>query len=121
MIAAVREGESLPALARDARLDALAREHAARMSAAGAVAHDLGDGDLRARFEAADLDAREIGENVARAETVALAHRALHASPSHRMNLLRADYTHIGVAAVRGADGAVYACEVFAARRRPSP
>jgi uncharacterized protein YkwD len=47
---------------------------------------------------------------------VALAHRALHASPSNRMNLLRADYTHVGLAVLRAQDGSVYVCQVFAAR-----
>jgi uncharacterized protein YkwD len=116
MIGALRHEEGLTALARDERLDGLALAHAEKMRASRTVAHDLGDGDLRARFEAANLDAKTIGENVAHAETVALAHRALHASPSHRMNLLRADYTHVGLAVLRAQDGSVYVCQVFAAR-----
>jgi uncharacterized protein YkwD len=84
------------------------------------VAHDLGDGDFRDRFEAeGTLDARAVGENVAHAPTVALAHRALHASPSHRINLLRADYTHMGVGVALALDGSVYVCETFAAAARP--
>jgi uncharacterized protein YkwD len=34
------------------------------------------------------------------------------------MNLLRADYTHMGIGVARGRDGTVYACEVFAADLR---
>ena len=86
------------------------------------VAHDLGDGDFRDRFEAeGTLDAHAVGENVAHAPTIALAHRALHASPSHRINLLRADYTHMGVGVARAADGSVYVCETFAATSRANP
>lgn len=118
MVAALRSFEGSPALARDAQLDAMATAHAERMRDRRSVAHDLGDGDFRDRFEAdATLDARAVGENVAHAATVALAHRALHASPSHRLNLLRADFTHLGVGIAKGADGTVYVCETFASVR----
>lgn len=118
MIAALRTSETLPPLARDPRLDELARAHANAMRRARVVAHDLGDGDPTRRFEDASLVAKNVGENVARARSVALAHRALHASPSHRMNLLRAEYTHVGVAVVRDDNGDVWACEVFASNLR---
>ena len=114
LVAGLRASELLPALKRDARLDAIAREHAERMLDAHTIAHDLGEGDLRARFVEAGLDARMVGENVARGSSVREAHRAIYASPSHRTNLLRAEYTHLGVAQVRGDDGVVYVCEVFA-------
>jgi uncharacterized protein YkwD len=118
MTAALRTAESLPAFERSAPLDALARAHAEKMRANGGIAHDVGDGDLQTRFEAEGLAAKVIGENVARSRSVALVHRALHASPSHRMNLLRADYTHIGLGVVRDDAGTVYACEVFASQLR---
>ncbi|MBX3264706.1 MAG: CAP domain-containing protein, partial [Labilithrix sp.] len=114
MTAALRASEALAPLRRDGRLDALALAHAEQMKSARAVMHDLGDGDLATRFESAGLAAAVVGENVARARSVRLAHRALHASPSHRMNLLRADYTHLGVGVVTDDAGDVYACEVFA-------
>ena len=120
MVASLRALEGSPALAHDEKLEALARAHAARMRDRHSVAHDLGDGDFRDRFEAeGTLDARAVGENVAHAPTVALAHRALHASPSHRINLLRADYTHMGVGVAEAVDGSVYVCETFAAAPRP--
>jgi uncharacterized protein YkwD len=115
MVDALRSLEGSPALVRDAGLDAMAREHAERMRDTHLLAHDVGDGDLLTRLGTTRFDARVVGENVAHAKTVALAHRALHASPSHRMNLLRADYTHFGVATTRAADGSVYVCETFAA------
>jgi uncharacterized protein YkwD len=116
MVAALRHDEDLPPLRRDPDLDMLARKHAERMRAAKSAAHDVGDGDLERRSEADGVTARVLGENVAHAASVELAHRALHASPSHRMNLLRADYTHIGLAVAAASDGSVYVCEVFAAR-----
>lgn len=118
MLAALRDREGLVTLSRDGRLDELARVHARAMLARHTVAHDVGEGDVRARFEARNLSARALGENVAHAPTVQLAHRALHASPSHRLNLLNAEYTHVGVAVESADDGSVYACEVFAAGLR---
>ena len=114
LVARLREAESLPGLTRERRLDAIAAAHAARMVAARTTAHDVGEGDLRTRFAEASLDARQIGENVAHASTVLAAHRALHASPSHRLELLRREYTHLGVGIARADDGTVYVCEVFA-------
>lgn len=113
MVTALRASEGLPPLARDTRLEAVARTHAERMAREGQVAHDLGDGDLRARAFASGLQARRVGENVARAATLARVHRALHASPSHRLNLLDAGYTRLGIGLHRAEDGFVYVCEVF--------
>ncbi len=59
-----------------------------------------------------------VRENVAHARSVKLAHRALYASASHRLNLLRADYTHTGIGVARAPDGTVYVCETFASRTR---
>jgi uncharacterized protein YkwD len=114
LVAHLREAESLAALTRDGRLDAIASAHAERMLAARTTAHDLGEGDLRARFTEASLDARRVGENVAHAATILAAHRTLHASPSHRLELLRAEYTHLGIGIARADDGSIYVCEVFA-------
>jgi hypothetical protein len=113
MIGAARAASSLPPLARDPRLDAAARGHAARMLAAGDLAHDAGDGDPASRIRAAGLDAREAGENVARAATLSLAHRATWASPSHRANLL-GRYDRLGVAVVRDARGDAWIVEELA-------
>ena len=120
MIVALRAAEGLPPLVHDDKLDAFASAHAERMRAGHRLAHDVGDGDFKERFEAdGTIAARAVGENVAHAASVPLAHRALYASPSHRMNLLRADYTHFGVAVARAEDGSVYACETFLSRARP--
>jgi hypothetical protein len=60
------------------------------------------------------LSARTIGENVAHAESVVNAHRALYGSPSHRENLLRNDYQSAGFAVIDGDDGSAWVCEMFA-------
>jgi uncharacterized protein YkwD len=113
MITAARATAGLPPLVRDTRLDAVARDHAARMVAARELAHDAGDGGPLERMTAAGLDPREAGENLAHAPTVPLAHRALWASLSHRANLLGREYDRVGVAVVRDSHGDVWAVETF--------
>jgi uncharacterized protein YkwD len=117
MITAARAAVGLPALARDARLDAVARAHARKMAAAGELSHDAGDGDPFERERAAGLDPAQAGENVAHSATLAGAHRALWASPSHRANLLRQAFDHVGVAVVRDGRGDAWVVEAFAGRR----
>lgn len=112
MVAAVRRDEGLTPLERDPRLDALAAAHVAKMVKLGRVAHDLGDGDFARRFQAEGYSASVVGENVARATSLALAHRALWNSPSHRLNLLHAGYTRLGLAtATEGTQ--TWVCETF--------
>ncbi len=119
MIAAARSAAGLGALVRDARLDAVAREHAHRMAAAQELAHDAGDGDPSERLREAGLEPHTLGENVAHAPSVALAHRALWRSPSHRMNLLRPEFERAGLAVVRDPSGQLWVAEVFAGGLRP--
>ncbi len=115
MLTALRREENLRPLAHDARLDALALAHASRMKQVHTVGHDVGDGDPAQRLQNAGLIAKESGENVAHAQSVRLAHRALYASPSHRTNLLRQEFDRAGVAVVDDPDGSVWVAEVFAA------
>ncbi len=117
MVAALRDSERLRP-ARDATLDRVALGHARRMMAAHAVGHDVGDGDPESRVSAAGVRARLIGENVAHAASVALAHRTLYESPSHRDNLLRGEFDRLGVAAIDDADGSVWVAEVYLAASR---
>ncbi len=114
MLNAARLAERLAPLERDAGLDQVAREHVGRMMTAGVIGHDVGDGLPPERVAAAGLDRRNVGENVAKAASAGLAHRALWWSLSHRTNLLHAGYTTVGVAAERDAAGAVWVAEVFA-------
>lgn len=119
MIAATRSAAGLGFPVRDPRLDALARGHAQRMATTHELAHDAGDGDPSERLRAAGLDARTLGENVAHAPTLALAHRALWRSPSHRMNLLRPDFDRMGLAVVRDSGGDAWVVELLVGGLRP--
>jgi uncharacterized protein YkwD len=114
MISAARRSLGLPLLVRDWRLDAVARDHAGRMARAHELAHEVGDGDPVERLRAAGVDARHVGENVAHAATLPLAHRSLWASPSHRANLLRREFRRVGVSVVHDERGDVWLVEAFA-------
>jgi hypothetical protein len=114
MITAARATEGIAALRRSRALDSIARAHAERMMRASDLAHDVGDGDVRRRVEDAGIEAASIGENVAHAVTLALAHRALWASPSHRDNLLSPRYARVGVGVAYDSDGSVWVTELFA-------
>ncbi|MEI9938616.1 MAG: CAP domain-containing protein [Pseudomonadota bacterium] len=58
------------------------------------------------------------GENIAAASTPELAHEGLMSSPGHRANMLRPDWTHVGIGARKGDDGLAVTM-VFG--RRPNP
>jgi uncharacterized protein YkwD len=114
MVNAARASEGLRALRPNATLTQLASEHATMMRGVRRTAHDTGEGDLTARLARAGLSLTA-GENVAHAASVALAHRVLWASPSHRQNLLTAGFDSIGIGVALDEDGSVWVCEEFAA------
>lgn len=116
MINAARRSEHLSRLVHDPRLDAVALAHAKAMQHAHRIGHDVGDGNPAQRVVAAGIRVHAAGENVAHARTLRRAHRALWASPSHRGNLLYADFDAVGVGIVRDPDGSVWVCEEFADR-----
>jgi uncharacterized protein YkwD len=58
------------------------------------------------------------GENVAAAPTPEVAHEGLMSSPGHRANMLRPEFTHVGIGARKNDNGLVVTM-VFG--RRPSP
>lgn len=118
MVFAARAVAGIRPLVRDRRLDALAHAHAVRMAARHDLSHDADDGSPVDRLRAAGLDARDFGENVAHAQSVALAHRALWASPSHRANLLGGDFDRVGLGVARDERGDAWITETFAGALR---
>jgi hypothetical protein len=58
------------------------------------------------------------GENVAVASTPEVAHEGLMSSPGHRANMLRAEFTHVGIGAGKNDNGIVV---TLAFGRRPGP
>jgi uncharacterized protein YkwD len=117
MLSSLRALEHLAPLSRDRRLDDVALAHAREMLAAKTVGHDIGDGDPVERVGRTGEGAHLVGENVAHAASVRLAHRALYESPSHRENLLRGEFDRVGAAVVSDTDGSVWVAEVFAGGR----
>lgn len=116
MLNAARRLEGLPPLRRDPRLDAVARRHVEAMRRAGRLAHDLGRGTVDQRLSDQGLDVERPGENLAHARSPERAHRALWSSPSHRGNLLDAQYGAVGVGVLTDRDGSAWVCQVFARR-----
>jgi hypothetical protein len=116
MITAARASAGLSPLERDPGLDGVARDHAVRMARARELSHESEDGDPVERLRAAGVDAGCVGENVAHASTLALAHRSLWLSPSHRANLLRREFRRVGVAVVHDDSGDVWVAETFASQ-----
>ncbi len=116
MLRAARASAGLPSLTRDPRLDAVAQQHARRMAIEQTLAHDAGDGDPAQRMRSAGLEARDEGENVAHAPTIAGAHRALWSSPSHRANILRPDFERTGLGVARDDHGEAWVVEEFSGR-----
>jgi uncharacterized protein YkwD len=114
MLSMSRDQAGLLALERDPRLDEVAVAHCLRMKRGQVLAHDAGDGDPQERVDALGLGLRLVGENVARAPTLVQAHRALWASPSHRLNMLRPDFRRVGLGVARGDQGDVWVTETFA-------
>ncbi len=114
MINAARRQVGLRSLRQHPDLNAVADRHVQTMLAASRIGHRLGTGSPAERVGNAGIDAEKVGENVARAASLARVHRSLWASPSHRGNLLDRRFTHIGVA-VAESDGQLWVAQLFIA------
>jgi uncharacterized protein YkwD len=114
--ARIREG--LPALTDTPQLRDLARLHSLDMARRGRLTHRGSDGrEVDGRAARHGIDFAYIGENVGRNrgyhDPAAKAVLGWLASPGHRANILKPEYTHTGVGARRGEDGYVYFTQVF--------
>jgi uncharacterized membrane protein required for colicin V production len=87
--------------------------YAKEMYEGGYFSHDSPtSGTVVDRVEAAGIPYRIIGENLALAATSASVHEGLMASPLHRENMLRPEFTKVGIGAVDGPLG-LMVVEVF--------
>jgi uncharacterized protein YkwD len=94
----LRRAADVPPLRPNAVLDRVATDHAARVCESGVVAHEPAAGaDPKARLRLAGVDARRVGETVARSETADSAFAAFEHSPSHRLTLLERSFTDVGI------------------------
>ena len=101
-----RTGRGLKALVFDARLTRVARVHSADMFNRGYFSHYSPEGETVAdRASKTGIDFLVIGENLAFAPNVELAHKGLMASAGHRANILSEDFGKVGIGVL---DGGVY-------------
>ena len=101
-----RISRGLKALRFDSRLRKVARAHSEDMFKRGYFAHISPEGKSVAdRATAAGIDFLVIGENLAYAPNVELAHKGLMNSEGHRENILSTDFGKIGIGVI---DGGIY-------------
>lgn len=107
-VAALRATQGVRELRVNRLLVAEAAAHAARVCSTGQVRHQglAGDADdPRVRLLHRGVEARVVGETVARGRSLQVALQALSESPSHRMTLVDPRFTDVGFGTVRGAGG----------------
>lgn len=101
-----RANRGLSALAFDAKLRDVGRAHSKDMFERGYFSHYSPEGKSVAdRATEGGVDFLVIGENLAYAPSVDLAHKGLMNSEGHRANILSQDYGKIGIGVI---DGGVY-------------
>ena len=96
-----RTSRGLVALELDPRLVPIARAHAMEMFRLKYFGHQSPvDGSPFDRLAAAKVSYSRAGENLAYAQSVAVAHRSLMDSPGHRENILRPEFTRVGIGVI---------------------
>jgi hypothetical protein len=114
LLGRARQRAGLAALERDPRLDRIAAQHCRKMVELGFFGHRSPDGRLLGdRLGAAGLAPAKSAENVARSRSVTRVHHNLMQSPSHRLNIVDPDFTHVGLGVARDGDDVVVT-EIFA-------
>ncbi len=101
-----RTSRGLKALEFDATLRPIARSHSEDMFKRGYFSHYSPEGENVAdRADKAGIEYLVIGENLAYAPSLELAHKGLMNSEGHRANILSEDFGRIGIGVI---DGEVY-------------
>lgn len=101
-----RTSRGLKVLVFDEKLRGVARAHSEDMFKRGYFSHYSPEGETVAdRASQAGIDFLVIGENLAFAPNVELAHKGLMASEGHRANILSEDFGKVGIGVL---DGGVY-------------
>jgi len=109
----------VPPLAADDALRDVAFAHSTDMAEHDFFGHvSPTTGDPETRLRRAGVVVAAYGENIAQADSPEAAHDSLMSSPGHRVVMLGAQFTHVGIAAVPAHRALVYTL-VFA--RRPAP
>ncbi|WP_326783899.1 CAP domain-containing protein [Streptomyces sp. NBC_00151] len=110
-----RASAGLPPLAADATLTAAAQAHSADMVTRDFYAHTSPEGSRPwDRAAAAGSAHRAIGENIACGQrSPAEVVRGWMDSPGHRANILKRDFTHIGIGLAGGSRAGTYWTQLF--------
>jgi uncharacterized protein YkwD len=110
-LSAFRRNEGVPGLRQNQLLAQSAQRHAERVCELGKVAHRLGEGDdPETRLREERIEARSVGEAVARASSADAALSAMFDSPSHRMAVIERGFTDAGIG--QALDGKGHTCLV---------
>jgi uncharacterized protein YkwD len=105
-----RTGHGLPPMTLRDDVSALAAPHSEAMAAKGAIWHN---DDYFTAAVKQRLNARLLGENVARNTDIDDAHRRLMNSPGHRANILDGRFTVVGLAVYDDGWGNLYVTQSF--------
>ena len=113
LVNADRAKHGAPPLSYHGGLAAVARAHSQDMKDNGFFTHkSKRTGKVADRVGRAGIPNRGVGENIARAASVAQARTNLMNSPPHRKNLLNEGFSHIGIGIVRSG-GTLLVTQVF--------
>ena len=112
-----RTRHGLPPLTVDPRLTAAAQAHSSDMIARAFYSHTSPDGSQPwDRAAAAGASRRSIGENIACGQrSPAEVVEGWMNSPGHRANILKPDFTHIGIGFAGGGSAGTYWTQLFGA------
>jgi uncharacterized protein YkwD len=109
-----REKEKLPPLRVNAKLLQSARAHSANMAKQNKMDHVLDGKEPKDRVKEIGYEYMHMGENVAYGQrTAADVLKVWMNSPGHRMNILRKEFTEIGIGVERSSKGVPYYAQVF--------
>lgn len=104
----------VPPLTSDPSLRDVARDHSADMFLQGYFAHFSPEGlNVADRADKLDISYQVIGENLAYAPSVELAHNGLMNSPGHKANILSSDYHSVGIGIADGDENGIMITQVF--------
>jgi uncharacterized protein YkwD len=117
---AERIKNKLPPLKLNLTLSKVARAHSENMARQGKMVHVLDGKDQFARIKASGYRYRYAGENLARGNLeVEEIIELLMKSPGHRANILKPEYTEIGVGLAPAPKEYTYYTQVFASPKPP--
>lgn len=109
-----RTNRGINTLVFDSNLTQVARSHSSDMFKRGYFSHYSPEGeDVSDRAQKMNADFFVIGENLAFAPTLSVAHKGLMDSEGHRANILSVDFARIGIGIMENPDYGLMVTQVF--------